>query len=430
MLLFAMVLCHGDRGDTQERQLETGTPFRGDGYITARHQFGHVGDIVEHRHVGVFVELEELLDIMLGTTQSHHELIVRIFGLDDDVHHTIGIVLRIGTTKGNKDTLHLILDLDGLVEHEGLSTDIELLTCMNLRELRVLVQGIEHQVGLLDTLAIVLEVDDLRIGQDGTQANHIVDRGGQDIIDEDGILLAPTDIEEFCDAIDRLDLMGGGTKHLRIGLVLIVIDIGLDIELVGNLQGTIDMTNTALVVAIDIDGHLLRVQGVSHTAQIGECIDILCLVLGHLIDIDCLTNTRLGRYHLALGDDKGTCLHITGRQVLAIEALGIIGHLLAVLQAPRQMRGIDSRNDRIEVMIDGILDGLIERLDLQRRRSGLHGDDIVPLTLGNGIGNHSIERDLIACQTGIAPLALSAHLRGNDTHIGRIGGDNRISNKL
>ena len=53
--------------------------------------------------------------------------------------------------------------------------------------------------------------------------------------------------------------MGSPPKDLRIGLVDVVVDIRLGVELVGHLKGAVDVADTALVVAVDVDGDLLTV---------------------------------------------------------------------------------------------------------------------------------------------------------------------------
>jgi len=291
--------------------------------------------------VVVAVKLEQLLDIVLGTSEGHDEVHVLVLGLRDDVEQTIRVVLGIGTTEGDEDTLHLVFDLDGLIEHEGLATDVILLACMDLGELVVLVEGIDDEIGLLDALAVVLEVDELRLRQHGAQSDHIVDGGGQDVVDEDGILLAAADVEEFCDAVDGLQRVGGMSEHLGVGLILVVEDIGLDEELVGNLEGTVDVSDASLVVTIDVDGHLGFAESLGHALQVGEGVDILRLALRDLEDVDFLADTRFWCHHTALGDDKGARLHITGRQVLTVQPLLVVGYLVAVLHAPGEVRGID-----------------------------------------------------------------------------------------
>ena len=41
-------------------------------------------------------------------------------------------------------------------------------------------------------------------------------------------------------------------------------------------------------------------------------------------------------------------------------------NLLAVLYTPGEVRGIDGRYEGVEIIVDGILDGLVECLHLQR----------------------------------------------------------------
>ena len=418
VLLFAVVLGHGDGGHAEEGELEAGTAFRGDGHVAARHQLGHVGHVVVDVEVVVAVKLEQLLDIVLGTSEGHDEVHVLVLGLRDDVEQTVGIVLRIGTSEGDEDALHLILDLDGFVEHEGLAADVVLLARMDLGELVVLVEGVDDEVGLLDALAVVLEVDELRLRQYGAQSDHIVDGGGEDVVDEDGVLFAAADVEEFGDAVDGLQRVGSMSEHLGVGLVLVVEDIRLDEELVGNLEGTVDVADASLVVTIDVDGDLGLAEGLGHALQVGEGVDILRLALGHLEDVDLLADARLGGHHAALGDDEGACLHITGRQVLTVQALLVVGHLTAVLHAPGEVRGIDGGDEGVEIVVDGVLDGTVEGLYLQRGRCGLHGDDIVPCAFRDGICHDGIECDCIAAEALIPPLMAYAHLGGDDPHLG------------
>ena len=208
------------------------------------------------------------------------------------------------------------------------------------------------------------------------------------------------------------------SEHFGIGLVLVVEDIWLHEELVGNLEGTVDVSDASFVVTIDVDGHLGFAEGLGHALQVGEGIDILRLALRNLEDVDFLADTRLGCHHTTLGDDKGARLHITGRQVLTVQPLLVVGHLVAVLHAPGEVRGIDGGYEGVEIVVDGVFDGTVEGLDLQCGRGGLHGDDIVPRAFGDGIGHHGIEGHCIATEPLVSPLMAYAHLCGDNPHFG------------
>ena len=223
-----------------------------------------------------------------------------VFGFRDDFEQTVGIVLRISTTKRDKHALHLVFDLNRIVEHKRLSTDIILFARIHLRILLAGIQRIEHQVGLDDTLAIVFKIDNLRIRQYRAQTYHIVNGGGQDIVDEHGVFLPFADLEQLSNPIDRLQFVRRLAEHFRVCLVDIIVDIRFDIELIRKFQCSVNMTNTPLVVAIHVDSHLLRIQCGSHTAQIGKGIDIHSFLFRYLIDINLLAYTGLRCNNVAL----------------------------------------------------------------------------------------------------------------------------------
>ena len=103
---------------------------------------------------------------------------------------------------------------------------------------------------------------------------------------------------------------------------------------------------------------------------------------------------------------------------------------MAVFLAPGEVRLVDGRYECIEIIVDGILDGAVERLHLQCGRSGLHGNDIVPLSLRDGIGHHGVEGDGIAAEPLVSPLMSHSHLGGDDAHLGRVGSYHDIGDIL
>ena len=257
-----------------------------------------------------------------------------VFGFRDDFEQTVGIVLRISTTKRDKHTLHLVFDLNRIVEHKRLSTDIILFARIHLRILLAGIQRIEHQVGLDDTLAIVFKIDNLRIRQYRAQTYHIVNGGRQDIVDEHGVFLPFADLKQLCNPIDRLQFVRRLAEHFRVCLVDVIVDIGFDIELVSKFQSPVNMADTPLVIAIHVDCHLLCIQRGSHTAQIGKGIDIHSFFLRHFKNVNFLAYPGLRRNHTTLRDNECTSLQITGRKILAIQTLFVVGHLLSILHAP------------------------------------------------------------------------------------------------
>lgn len=177
----------------------------------------------------------------------------------DDSEQPVGVVLGVGAAEGDEHALDLGLDIDGFVEEECLRRYVVSLPRPDLRKLVIVVERVEHEVRLEDTLAVVLEVDDLGLRDDRPQADHVVDRSRKDVIDEQRVALALAAVEKVGDSVDADEVVGSPPKDLRIGLVDVVVDIGLGVELVGHLEGAVDVADTALVVAVDVDGDLLTV---------------------------------------------------------------------------------------------------------------------------------------------------------------------------
>lgn len=177
----------------------------------------------------------------------------------DDCEQPVGVVLGVGAAEGDEHALDLGLDLDRVVEEKRLGRDVVTLPSLDLRELVIVVERVEHEVRLEDTLAVVLEVDDLGLRDDRPQADHVVNRSRKDVVDEQCVALALAAIKKVGDSIDADEIVGRHPEDLRIGLVDVVVDIGLGVELVGHLERAVDVADAALVVAVDVDGDILTV---------------------------------------------------------------------------------------------------------------------------------------------------------------------------
>ena len=103
---------------------------------------------------------------------------------------------------------------------------------MYLRQLVLLKQSIKNKISLQNSFAVILKVHNLSIWENGTQANHVIDRCGQNVVDEYGVVILLASIKEFSDTVDRNQIMSSLSKNLWIGLVGIVIDIRFHIELI------------------------------------------------------------------------------------------------------------------------------------------------------------------------------------------------------
>ncbi len=90
-----------------------------------------------------------------------------------------------------------------------------------------MVESVEYKVGLKSPLSVILKIYNLRPGNYGAQSDHIVNGSGKYIVYEKSVVLVAAAFEQISDTVHTDELVGGTTKHNRIGLVHIVIDIGL-----------------------------------------------------------------------------------------------------------------------------------------------------------------------------------------------------------
>ena len=132
---------------------------------------------------------------MLGAPENHREAVGVVFRGTYDLQQPVGIVLWIGAPEADEDTLNLLLDRDGFVEHEGLAAYVVTLADKDVWQVGVVVQGIKYKVRLGAALAVVFEIDYPGIGDHRAQAYHVVYRSGQDVVYEDCVLLAAADLE-------------------------------------------------------------------------------------------------------------------------------------------------------------------------------------------------------------------------------------------
>ena len=439
MLLLAAVLGHGDRGDAEDGELVAGAPAGGHRDVARAHELGHVGHVVEHVDVGLRVVLKQLFHVLLRAADHGGEAVLPVPGVrGDDLQEPVRVVLRVGAAEREEDALDPLLDPDGPVEHERLRGDVVALPCVHLRQVGVAVQRVEHEVGLVDPLAVVLEVDDLRPGDHRSQADHVVDRGGEDVVDEDGVALAAAPVEQVGDAVDGDQVVGGLAEDGAVGLVGVVVDVGLHVELVGHLEGAVDVADAAGVVTVHVDGDPLALQVRRHGAQVVEGVDVDALGGGDLEDAHPLAEAGLGRDAGGLRHHEGAGLGVVGREPLAVHPLPVVrAHAALPVLGPGEPRVVHDGHERVQAVVYRLSDGGVQRRHRERGRGRLHGDHVVPAALGRGralaeggVPDYGVERNVVGAELRRPHPDPGAHLLGDDADLVGVSGHHDVGDEL
>ena len=172
--------------------------------------------------------------------------------------------------------------------------------------------------------------------------------------------------------------MGGGTEYRGVGLVYVEIKVRLYEELVGELEGPVDMADASGVVAIDVDCHFLPFEHHFGGLEFGKAVHVQGFFGRKFIDVDLVSDTAHRSDCRGAGDDECSGFQIVGRQVLAVKALLVGGNLAAPFLFPGQMGGVDCRDESVQAAVDGDPDGLVQAFRPEGGGSGLHGDDVIP----------------------------------------------------